>query len=129
MAPPQVQTPAVQPSASEPHAVHEWPPVPQAVALGVRQAPAAVQHPLGHDAASHTQAWFEQTCPGAHAADWPHWQTPADEQLSAFVESQVLQMAPVTPQLVKAERSHPLPEQHPFGHEVALHMHMPFEQA
>jgi hypothetical protein len=66
-----------------------------------------LQHPFGHDAASHTHLPVEplQACPLAHALH----ATPLLPQ--ALVASVVMQL--------------PLASQHPFGQLVASHTHLP----
>jgi hypothetical protein len=67
---PHSQSPPVQALALALQALHVWPFVPQAdVDVAVTHAPAIVQHPSGHELELQMHAWFEQTCPAAHAAD------------------------------------------------------------
>jgi hypothetical protein len=84
-----------------------------------------VQHPSEHDDELHTQAWFEQIWPLSQAEDCPHWQTPAEEQLSAIVRSHVRHPVPPVPQLPIPEVLHTSPTQHP-AHDV-VQMQDPLE--
>jgi hypothetical protein len=61
------------------------------------------QHPVGHDAASHTQAPFAHPVPAAH----------------------VWHASPPTPQVALLDVSHWPLLQHPSGHDVPSQMHLP----
>jgi hypothetical protein len=85
------------------------------------------QHPFGHVCALQTQAPDWHTCPAPHAADVPHWQAPAAEQLSDRVAEHPTHAAPSVPQVVVDETSQVVPLQHPLGHDVELQTHAPPE--
>lgn len=103
-APPQVQAPALQPSADEPHELHVAPPVPHSLLVGDDTQVEPLQHPLGHVAsvqAGHTPAL---QAPGAQSSHSP----PAEPHaLSALPGWQVLFA------------------QQPVGHELASQTHCP----
>jgi hypothetical protein len=84
-----VHCPAAHPSPRGSHPPHACPIEPHVPAATGAQVPASVQQLLGHDAASQMHAPFEHTCPCAHGADGPHWQAPAELQLSADAARQV----------------------------------------
>lgn len=53
------------------HAMHDSPPVPHVV--GPRTSHVVpLQHPSGHDVASHSHCPAEHRCPAAHAGPLPH---------------------------------------------------------
>lgn len=127
--PPQVQAPPdEQPSPVAPHDWQLLPPVAHAGPVGGEVHTLPVQHPFGHDVASHTQLPFEHRCPAPHAAAAPHRQAPAGEQLSAVALSQATHWLPSMPQLPNPVVVHALLAQHPVGHEVELQTHAPFKQ-
>jgi hypothetical protein len=110
-----------------PHAVQAPPPVPQAVSVGVRQAPAA-QQPFGQETPSQTQRPALQCWPTAHIPPLPHAHTPEGEQPSARTESQPTHAAPPDPQVVSDGELHAVPAQQPFGQLLASQAQDPPEQ-
>jgi hypothetical protein len=120
---PQRQAPVkgLQPSArARSQATQAAPPRPQLASVGATQTP-PLQQPLGHEAASHTQAPATQLVPAPQATPAPQRQLPEAPQLSARAGSQVTQAAPPVPHaiadpaVVQVE-----PEQHPPGQLAAL---------
>jgi len=76
---------------------------------------APAQQPLGHATTSQTQLPETQCRPELQAGLLPHWQSPADEQLSALVVSQTAHPSPPLPQaLTTGGVVQVLPEQQPL---------------
>jgi hypothetical protein len=111
----------------EPQAVHDAPPVPQVLVEAASQW-TPEQQPFGHDVASHTHAPFEQCCPVPHAAPPPHAHVPPLPQPSPL-EPQLVHAPPSVPHAPAPGVTHVVPEQHPVGHELALHTQAPPTQA
>jgi hypothetical protein len=105
--PPHVHAPAVQPSASdESHIPQPTPSVPHAPTDGVSHV-SPEQHPFAQFAGEHPL----QTPPLEH-----------------FPPGQVWHVEPPVPHAVgDVPVTHVLPEQQPFGHDVALQTQLPFE--
>ncbi len=83
------------------------------------------QQPV-QDTESQTHPPSAHCCPVLHAGPVPHWQVPLVEQLSAVVTLHVMHAPPLGPHAASdSVVTHTEPEQHPFGHEVALHTHVP----
>ena len=122
---PQLHTPLVQVSVLPAGQVRAQapPPVPQAAGWFTWHTP-PWQQPVGHDVASQTQAPREQRCPAEQAAPGPQWHAPP-AQLSAFVASHDAQAAPPAPQVLALGALQVVPEQQPFGQEVASHTQAP----
>lgn len=78
-------------------ALQEAPAVPHAASDGDVQTP-PVQHPFGHDVASHMQAPFMQRCPVPQGAALPQRHSPSIEQVSALSGSHEVQAAAPVPQ-------------------------------
>jgi hypothetical protein len=99
---------------------------PQALMLeAVTQVP-LLQHPEGHESASHThepltQCWFR-----AHSAPTPHEQSPMFEQLSLRTESHAMQADPPKPHAPNVRGLHVGPEQQPVAHVMAQPLQVPF---
>jgi hypothetical protein len=72
VAPPHVQLPPTQPSATFPQLAHAAPFVPQADAVGLAMQVVPEQQPLGHELASHTHWPLVQCCPDEHERPLPH---------------------------------------------------------
>ena len=70
----------------------------------------------------HTQLPPTHACPAPHAAEDPHLQTPAVEQLFAIVESHAAQAAPPTAHVAKAGAVHVAPEQQPLAQLVEVQL-------
>lgn len=87
-----------------------------------------VQHPVGHEVASQTQAPPEQWRPGAQGAPVPHAHVPSAAQVSARTASHATHVAPEAPQLSSARVLHVVPSQHPSGHDVESQTHCPARQ-
>lgn len=99
------------------------PPVPQVARdWGLHVEP--LQQPFGHEAASQVQAPPWHAWPVVHEGLPPHVHRPL-VQASDCDGSQVMQPLPPIPQAFNEGAVHTLPLQHPFGHEVALHWHVP----
>lgn len=84
------------------------------------------QQPEGQLAASQAvpaavQLEFVQVVLLPQAGPVPHRQFPAGEQLSAFAALQAVQRPPPVPQKPTAAVLQTPIEQHPLGHEAALH--------
>lgn len=109
------------------HAAHVWPGAAHAAVESVVHT-FPLQHPVGHDVASQTQAPPEQCSPAAHGAPVPHWQVPLAEHVSARTESHVTHVAPAAPQLPSARVLHVVPSQQPSGHDVESQTHCPARQ-
>jgi hypothetical protein len=74
----------------------------------------SLQHPLGHDVASHTQRLPAQRCPSAHAGCPPQVHLPADEQASAVDASHATHVVPLAPHAVSPVVAwQAFPTQHP----------------
>jgi hypothetical protein len=125
---PHLQLPSPHESADPvAHTAHAWPTAAQAVRESAVQVVPS-QHPFGHDVASQTHTWFAQCSPGLHGVPDPHWQTPMPEQESAATGSHVTHVDPTSPQLESACETHVASLQHPSGHDVGSHWHVPFKQ-
>ena len=135
------QVPLLQLSPRRPQSTQALPPVPQADSDEVVQAP-PTQQPEGHVVAlqvpasavaqappSQRQAPPTQVAPAAHGALPPQAHVPLEEQRSAAVGLQAVQVAPPVPQAPADGGWQAFPEQHPVGHEVALQTHAPPTQA
>lgn len=66
--------------------------------------------------------------PTPHAADPPHRQAPVAEQVSAETVEQLVQVAPLAPQVASDLTLHVVPEQQPPGHETASQLQIPARQ-
>ena len=126
---PQVQAPLAEQPSAEPavHAAHVCPGGAHAVVDSVVQT-FPVQHPAGHDVASHTQAPPEQCNPAAQGAPFPHWHDPPAEHVSERTLSHATHVAPDAPQLPSERVLHVAPSQQPSGHEVESQTHCPARQ-
>lgn len=102
--------------------------MPHAALVGVVHTPVALQHPVGHDVASHRHAPPTQRCPAAQGAPVPHAHAPPT-QPSALVASQAEQAAPAAPQAEALRGTQVSPLQQASGHDVALHTQAPPTQA
>lgn len=122
---PQWQLPPVQALPEVPQLAQVAPLVPQALALGVTQTP-ALQQPLGHEVASHTQVPPRQRWPAAQAAEPPQWQAPP-WQLSAPAPH-APHAAPEPPHSAAVGTTHWFPLQQPVGHEVPSQRQAPLTQ-
>ena len=77
---------------------------------------------MGHDVELQTQVEGDPPAPAwqiwfkPHAGELPQLQTPATEQLSAFVGSHVTHAPPAAPHALIEGVSHAAPEQQPFAH-------------
>lgn len=107
------------------HTAHVDPASPQVASERVAHT-APWQQPLGHDVASQMHRPPTQRWPPAQAGPVPHWQAPVVLQRLALLMSQAAHAAPAVPQAVKDGVVHTPPAQHPDGHDVASHMHVPF---
>ncbi len=127
---PHVHCPVVPEQLSDdaPHGAQSSPWIPHCGPVGGETQVAPLQQPFGHVCALQTHAPDWHTCPTPHAADVPHWHTPAAEQLSDSVAEHPTHIAPSVPQVVVEDVSHVVPLQHPFGHDVELQTHAPPEQ-
>jgi hypothetical protein len=125
---PQPQLPPAHESArpaAQP--MHVAPPVPHCVVEGTTHV-VPLQHPSGHELASHTQAPPTHSWPLPQGAPVPHLQAPAEEHPSDFSASHEMQALPPTPQAV-IERGLQLgPEQHPVAQFMAQPEHVPLLQ-
>jgi hypothetical protein len=110
----------------EGHIAHVPPPAPQAVMLFPGWQVLPWQQPVEHEAAVQMHEPPEQTCPAAHAAAPPQVHAPVDEQPSA-VAPHAMHAAPFVPHVPADGVVQVGPEQHPVGHEAAVHVQMPFE--
>ena len=109
-------------------ASHAFPPAPHELDTSpARHAPAVLQQPLGHEAASQTQVLPTQRWPTVQAGPVPHRQAPLDEQLSERT-SHAAQVAPAEPQVVSDRVVQVAPSQHPPGHDVSSQMQRPAAQ-
>lgn len=106
---------------------HCAPGAPHALAERVVQVDPA-QQPVGHEVASQTHAPPTQRWPALHAAPPPQLQSPALEQASASVVSQLEHAEPSLPQLVRLAARQVVPSQQPLGQDVASHTHAPPSQ-
>jgi hypothetical protein len=104
--------------------VHEPPPAPHAMTPIVVTHVWPEQQPSGQDVPSHMQLPPEQRCPLTHPVAPLHVQSPAVEQPLPLVPHTV-HAPPSVPQLPATWGMHWLPEQHPSGHDAALHSHVP----
>jgi hypothetical protein len=115
---PQTQDPVEEhPSDSRPsHVPHVAPGAAQLFEVsGVQRSP--LQHPEGHEVASHTQTPCEQCRPGLQGGPEPHWHAPEAEQSSAADESQATQVDPPDPHVATERSLHVAPLQQPLGHD------------
>lgn len=110
----------------ESHAEQAPPPAPHSANDGAEMQVAPLQHPVEHDAASHTHLPPEQACPTAHSVPPPHEQSPAAEHPSERVESHAVHRSPSTPHVDADRALHVGPEQHP-AHDAAHPLHVPCE--
>jgi hypothetical protein len=101
------------------------PPAPQAIAsLPIAQV-LPLQHPVGHELVSQTQAPLEHLCPAPHMLFGPQWQVPP-AQLSARLASHALQVAPCVPHAAEDGVTQlPAASQQPLGQLVELQLHLP----
>jgi hypothetical protein len=81
------------------HATQLAPPVPHVFVERSSQVWFALQQPLGHDVASHTQRPPAQRCPSPQGAPPPHVHVPLAEQPSLVVASHAMQALPPVPQV------------------------------
>jgi hypothetical protein len=86
------------------------------------------QHPVGHDAESHTHLPPEHTCPLPQAVAPPQVQLPVAEQPSPVVP-QLVQLPPPVPHAIDEGVVQVLFWQQPVGHEVASQTHLPPEHS
>jgi two-component system phosphate regulon sensor histidine kinase PhoR len=116
--PPQVHTPALQPSVSTgSHATQRLPAVPHDMVPDARHV-LLVQHPVGQELASHRQPPLRHTCPTTQARPAPHVQpgpAPRLAQPSASSASQATQAAAPPPQVSGDGELHVEPRQQPPG--------------
>jgi hypothetical protein len=78
-----------------------------------------LQHPLGHDVASHTHCPPAHRCPAAQAAWPPHEQCPAAQPSAPA--PQAVHAAPPVPHVVAEAVLQVVPEQQPSGQTHPLH--------
>lgn len=125
---PHLQPPAVQLSALVPQLVQLAPPVPQALVV----LPALQVVPLQHPAQvtpSQTQEPLTQWRLPVQALLLPQRQLPPDEQLSAVLLLQPVQLCPLVPQLLKVGGLTQLPPlQQPLGQLVESQTQLPETQ-
>ena len=117
---PHRHSPAMEQLSAEPgvHAVQAVPCAPHVASDGrVHEVP--LQHPPGHDVASHTQTPCAQCRPALHGAPVPQRHAPVPEQSSVRTGSHATQLAPANPQVESERSSQVCPLQQPLGHEVA----------
>jgi hypothetical protein len=127
---PHMQAPVVAEQLSDvaPHDAHVRPWSPHSAPVGGDTQVVPLQHPLGHVWALQTHEPDWHTCPAPHSADEPHRHAPDVEQLFESDDGHVTHVAPSVPHAVTDGVSHVAPLQHPLGHDVELHVHMPAEQ-
>lgn len=114
---PQRHWPPLQVLAVLPQATHVVPPPPHCDVEVLVTHVEPLQHPEGHEVASHTQVPDRQRWPVPHAAPPPHRQAPP-RQVSA-VAPQLVQVTPLTPQAdAELPATHDVPLQQPA--QVAL---------
>ena len=82
----------------------------------------APQQPVGQEFVSQTHAPTAQRWPAPQTAPLPQAQAPLAEQLSAFVVSQAVQVAPPLPQVEVPGMLQVAPEQQPLAQLVALQL-------
>jgi hypothetical protein len=103
-----------------------FPALPHCVVLGAVTQLEPLQHPVGHDVGSHTHVPPEHRWPAAHAGPVPHRHCPPVQALA--VAPHAMQAAPPPPHCdVDGLVTHVEPLQHPEGHEVGSHTHVPLE--
>lgn len=121
---PHLQVPLAQLSAfPAAQATQAFPAGAQALTDSVVQT-LPLQHPVGHEVASHTH-WFPlQRWPAPQVAPLPQPHTPLGSQRSAFCASQVTQAPPSTPHEVELGVGlQVVPMQQPVGHDDESHTH------
>jgi hypothetical protein len=110
------------------HALHVEPPEPhwEFDSLVTQATGLVVQQPVGHEVLLHWHVPPTHSRPAAHAAPPPQVHAPVPEQPSAF-EPHAMQVEPDAPHAaaVVGETHAWLAEQHPLGHDVELHTHVP----
>lgn len=124
--PPQVQAPAVH--ASErvaSHAKHAAPAVPQVASTALVHVVPLSQHPVGHEAALHTQVPPTHCCPVLQGDPEPHQHSPMLLQLSARKVLHAVHAAPSMPHALIERALHVGPEQQPVAHVAAHPVHAP----
>ena len=107
------------------------PPDPHAATLGTVQAGTALQHPVAQLAPSHAPPRHTpavQVCAAPHAGPFPQRHVPLAEQRLALLGSQVKQVSPLTPQVLRVRRLQVAPAQQPDEHDVASQTHNPLTQ-
>ena len=125
---PHLQPPEVQLSALVPQLVQAAPPVPQLLVVVPELQVVPLQQPL-QVTESHTQFPLTQWRLLVQALLVPQRHAPADEQLSAVLLLQALQLAPLVPQLVRVGGLTQLPAlQHPLGQPVGSQTQLPETQ-
>lgn len=122
--PPQVQPPALQPSAVPVQLTQAPPPAPHSPSeFPGEQVPSWAQQPE-HAAAVHWQLPLTHSCPALQAGPAPHRQLPL-RQAFAVIGLHALQLAPPLPQLVVVGDRHIPWLQHPLGQEAPSQTHVP----
>jgi hypothetical protein len=103
---------------------HAEPPLPHApVLLPAWQVPELSQHPVGHEVPSQTQAPLRHRCPDGQAGLDPHLHWPP-AHMSEVSAAHVMHAPPPEPQAPIDCGVHVAwSSQHPFGQEVASHVH------